>query len=262
MTEETLPKMRASCQLAANILKEVCAAAKPGVTTKELDDLALELTLKNGAYPATLNYPNGHTDPRNPVITKGGFPASICTSLNEVVCHGIPSADQVLKDGDIMNIDYTCILDGYFGDNSRMVCIGEVPEETQKLVDTAYECMMKGIETVRPGSRLYDIGKAIQDHAHQFNYGVVREYTGHGVGTVFHADPQVCHYPTKKGDAELIEGMTFTIEPMINLGTWQTILDKNDGWTVYTLDGKLSAQWEHTLVVTSDGHEILTLPTT
>lgn len=259
MTAETLPKMRAACQLAADVLAETCARAKAGVTTQELDDFARELTLKHGAYPAPLNYPSGLTDPRNPVISPGAFPRSICTSINEVVCHGIPSKKEILKDGDILNIDITCILDGYYGDNSRMVCIGDVSEEAQKLVDTAHKCMMLGIETVKPDSRLYDIGKAIQDHAHQFNYGVVREYTGHGIGTVFHADPQVCHYATKKGDAALVEGMTFTVEPMINLGTWQTILDKNDGWTVYTLDGKLSAQWEHTVLVTPDGHELLTV---
>ncbi|CAM2009411.1 methionyl aminopeptidase [Acanthopleuribacter pedis] len=260
MTPETLPKMRAACRLAANILAEVCDKVKPGITTLEIDNWVLDLTLKAGAYPAPLNYPKGHTDPRNPVIKKGGFPKNCCTSINEIVCHGIPSADDVLKDGDIVNIDVTCILDGYFGDTSRTVYVGTPSEEARLVTETARECLMLGIEAVHPKNRLIDIGRAIQKHADKHKLGVVREYTGHGIGTIFHAEPQVLHYPSPANDGQLTPGMTFTIEPMINAGTWETELDQRDGWTVYTLDRRLSAQFEHTILVTDEGHEILTLP--
>ncbi|CAM2065823.1 methionyl aminopeptidase [Sulfidibacter corallicola] len=260
MTKEELPKMRAACRLAANILDTVCAKVVPGITTKQIDDWVLEMTLEAGAYPAPLNYPKGHTDPRNPVITPGGFPKNCCTSINEVVCHGIPNENDVLKDGDIVNIDVTCILDGYFGDTSRTVYVGEPSEEARLVTETARECLRLGIETVRPGGRLIEVGRAIADYAKKFNLGVVKEYTGHGIGTVFHAEPQVCHYPNPTTDCPLVPGMTFTIEPMINGGTWHTELDKGDGWTVYTRDRRLSAQFEHTILVTETGHEILTLP--
>lgn len=260
MTPQTLPKMRAACRLAANILEEVCGKVQPGITTLDIDNWVLDLTLKAGAYPAPLNYPKGLTDPLKPVIKPGGFPKNCCTSINEVVCHGIPSADDVLKDGDIVNIDVTCILDGYFGDTSRTVYVGTPSDEARLVTETARECLALGIAAVHPKNRLIDIGRAIQTHAEKFKLGVVQEYTGHGIGTIFHAEPQVLHYANKANDGELIPGMTFTIEPMINAGTWRTELDQSDGWTVYTQDRRLSAQFEHTILVTEDGHEILTLP--
>ena len=260
MDATSLPKMKKACTLAANILHEVCAKTKVGTTTQEIDDWVLELTLAAGAYPAPLNYPNGHTDPRNPVILPGGFPRSVCTSINDVVCHGIPDSKAVLKDGDIVNIDVTCFLDGFHGDNSLTIYIGEPSEKARLVTETARECLALGIEAVKPGGRLIEVGRTIYNHATKRNLGVVRDYTGHGVGRVFHAEPQVCHYPNPDTDCELVPGMTFTIEPMINEGTYQTFSDKNDGWTVYTLDRKLSAQFEHTVLVTEKGVEILTLP--
>jgi len=259
MTEEKLPKMRRACRLAAQVLNQVCDRVAPGVSTGELDDYALELILAAGAYPAPLNYPNGSTDPRNPKIAPGAFPRSICTSVNEVVCHGIPSDKHVLRDGDIINIDVTCLLDGFHGDTSRTIYVGEPSEEARQVTETARECLMLGIEAVRPHGRLIEVGRAIFNHATRRGYGVVREYTGHGVGEVFHGEPQVCHYPNRETDCTLLPGMTFTIEPMINLGGWQTVLDSRDNWTVYTLDRKLSAQFEHSVMVTEDGVEILTL---
>ena len=260
MTEAELPKMRRSCKLAANILEEVCSRVGVGVCTEDINSWVHDLTRQAGAYPAPLNYPKGLTDPDHPKILKGGFPKSVCTSVNEVVCHGIPSKKDILKDGDIVNIDVTCILDGYFGDTSRTIYIGTPSEEAKLVTETARECLDLAIGTVKAGSRLIDIGRVIENHAAKKHLGVVRDYTGHGVGRVFHTEPQVCHYPNKDTDMELIENMTFTIEPMINLGTWETRLDKKDQWTVYTLDGKISAQFEHTLLVTADGVEILTLP--
>ncbi len=260
MTPEKLPKMRRACKLAANILDEICAMAKPGVTTLELDDRALELTLEAGAYPAPLNYPKGRTDPRNPKITPGAFPKNICTSINEVVCHGIPKAADVLKDGDIVNIDVTCLLDGFHGDTSRTVYVGEPSPEAKLVTETARECLELGIQAVKPHGRLIEVGRAIFKHASKKGLGVVREYTGHGVGEVFHGEPQVCHYPNRDSDCTLTPGMTFTIEPMINLGAWQTVADQRDNWTVYTLDRKLSAQFEHTILVGETGPEVLTVP--
>lgn len=261
MNEDTLPRMRRSCKLAANILKEAVAIVKPGITTQDIDDLVLQLTLDAGAYPSPLNYPKGHvTDPRNPRITPGAFPKSVCTSINHVVCHGIPSPTDVLKEGDIVNVDVTCYLDGFHGDNSRTVFVGEPSEEARKVTECAKECLDLGIAAVKPHGRLIEVGRAIYNHASKQGYGVVRDYTGHGVGSVFHAEPQVCHYPSKETDCELLPGMTFTIEPMINVGSFRTYLDKRDKWTVYTMDGKLSAQFEHTIMVTETGTEILTLP--
>lgn len=260
MTPETLPKMRRACVLAANILAEACSRVKVGTNTEEINTWVHEMTLDAGAYPAPLNYPKGLTDPRNPVIRPGGFPKSVCTSINDVVCHGIPTEKDVLKDGDIINIDVTVILDGYYGDTSRTIYVGEPSEEARLVTETARECLQLGIDTVKHGSRLIDIGHAIYNHAHPKGLGVVHEYTGHGIGTIFHADPQVCHYPAPRQDCELVEGMTFTIEPMINAGHAKTFLDKRDQWTVYTIDRKLSAQFEHTIVVTKTGSEILTLP--
>lgn len=260
MTEETLPLMRASCKLAANILEEVSKRIKIGTNTEEINTWVHEMTLAAGAYPSPLNYPKGHTDPNKPVIARGGFPKSVCTSINHVVCHGIPNVNDVLKDGDILNIDVTCYLNGFHGDTSRTIYIGEPSAEAKLVTETAFECMHLGIEAVKPHGRLIEVGKAIYSHASKKGLGVVREYTGHGVGQTFHSDPQVCHYPSQESDCELIPGMTFTIEPMINLGTWRTELDKKDQWTVYTLDRKISAQFEHTILVTETGYEILTLP--
>jgi len=260
MTPETLTAMRRVCKLSANILDEVCARVVPGTTTQQIDDWVLEMTLDAGAYPAPLNYPNGHTDPRKPVITAGGFPRSVCTSVNDVVCHGIPSPKEILRDGDIVNIDVTCYLNGFHGDTSRTVYVGEPGEEARTVTEAAKRSLELGIAAVKPHGRLIEVGKAIYGYASELGLGVVRDYTGHGVGRTFHAEPQVCHYPNRETDCELIPGMTFTIEPMINAGTFQTFLDKNDGWTVYTLDRRLSAQFEHTVLVTEDGPEVLTTP--
>lgn len=260
ISEENLPKMRAACKLAANILDDVCKRTTVGTTTGEIDDWVLEQTLAAGAYPAPLNYPKGLTDPRNPVIKPGGFPKSVCTSVNHVVCHGVPSHSHTLKDGDIVNIDVTVILDGYFGDTSRTIYIGTPSKEAELVTEAARECLRLGIEVVKPHGRLMDIGRVIYDYARKRGLGVVRDYTGHGIGTVFHAEPQVTHYPSKETDCEILPGMTFTIEPMINAGSFQTYLDKRDKWTVYTMDGKLSAQFEHTIRVNDKGAEILTVP--
>lgn len=260
MTAQSLPLMRKSCKLAANILKEVCERVSVGSTTQQIDDWVLDLTLDAGAYPAPLNYPKGKTDPRNPRISIGGFPKSVCTSPNNVVCHGVPSNSVVLKDGDILNIDVTCILNGFHGDTSRTVYIGAPSAEARFVTEAARECLAIGIAAVKPGGRLIEVGRAIYRYASKLKLGVVRDYTGHGVGTVFHAEPQVCHYPNEETDCEILPGMTFTIEPMLNAGTAQTFLDKRDQWTVFTMDGRLSAQFEHTILVGSDGPEILTLP--
>jgi len=261
MAPDELAEMRKSCTLAANILEKVCRKVVPGTTTQQIDDWVLELTLKAGAYPAPLNYPKAPTDPRSPVISKGAFPRSVCTSVNHVVCHGIPSEDHILVDGDIVNIDVTCNLNGFFGDTSRTVYIGTPGEDASRVTEAARKCLELGIKAVRPYGRLMDIGTAIQNYANTLGLGVVKEYTGHGIGTLFHTEPQVCHYPNRETDCELRPGMIFTIEPMINLGTWRTELDPEDGWTVYTLDRKLSAQFEHTILVTPTGAETLTIPT-
>ncbi|PIE88920.1 MAG: type I methionyl aminopeptidase [Acidobacteria bacterium] len=261
MSSPELVEMRRSCTLAANILEKACRRIQPGVSTQDIDDWVLELTLEAGAYPAPLNYPNAPTNPRKPIITKGGFPKSVCTSVNEVVCHGIPSEKQILKDGDIVNVDVTCNLNGFFGDTSRTVYVGQPGKEARLVTETARKCLQLGIEAARPYKRLVDIGQVIHEYATSKGLGVVREYTGHGIGTTFHAEPQVCHYPNRSTDCEIRPGMTFTIEPMINIGTWKTQLDPTDGWTVYTLDRKLSAQFEHTILITHKGPEILTIPT-
>jgi methionyl aminopeptidase len=261
MTPATLPRMRRACKLAANILEEVGKRIQPGINTLQIDEWVLDLTLAAGAYPSPLNYPKGHVaDPRNPKITPGAFPRSVCTSVNHVVCHGVPSAKDVLKDGDIINVDVTVFLDGFHGDTSRTFYVGEPGPEARLVTEAARECLQLGIDAVKPHGRLIEIGRAIYAYASQRNLGVVRDYTGHGVGTVFHAEPQVCHYPSRETDCELVPGMTFTIEPMINAGTYRTFVDRQDKWTVYTIDGRLSAQFEHTVTVTQTGVEVLTLP--
>jgi len=254
---EFLSGMKKSCKLASSILKEVSQKVKVGTQTNEIDKWVHEMTLEAGAYPSPLNYPHAPTNPRKPKIDKGGFPKSVCTSINEVVCHGIPS-ETVLKDGDIVNIDVTGTLDGYFGDTSQMVIVGRPSETAKKIVEVAQECRRLGIEAIRPGGQLMDIGFAISKYAEENGFSVVKDYTGHGIGRIFHQKPTICHYPNPETNVTIEPGMFFTVEPMINEGIWETELDSSDGWTVYTQDRKLSAQFEHTIFVTDNGVEILT----
>ncbi|HWT14459.1 MAG TPA: type I methionyl aminopeptidase [Patescibacteria group bacterium] len=238
-------RMREAGRLAADVLDMIGEHVKPGISTEELDRLCHEYIVNvQKAVPANLGYK--------------GFPKVICTSVNNVICHGIPSASKVLKDGDIINIDVTVIRDGWHGDTSRMYYAGTPPVLAKRLVDVTFEAMWRGIRTVRPGSTLGDIGHAIQSFAEAQRFSVVREYCGHGIGQVYHEDPQVLHYGKPGTGPVLREGMTFTIEPMINAGAPGTRL-MPDGWTVVTRDRSLSAQWEHTIAVTGDGFEVLTL---
>jgi len=243
-TPQDIEKMRIAGRLAAEVLEMIEPHVQVGATTDELNTLCHNYIVDvQKAIPAPLNY--------------NGFPKSICTSINHVVCHGIPN-DKPLKDGDIINIDITVIKGGYFGDTSKMFMVGNVPEWAQRLCKITQECMYMGIELVKPGARLGDIGAVIQQHAEKNGYSVVREFCGHGIGTVFHEEPQVLHYGKAGTGLILQEGMCFTIEPMINLGRKETRV-LGDGWTAITKDRKLSAQYEHTLVVTADGYEIFTL---
>ncbi|WP_417581801.1 type I methionyl aminopeptidase [Nitrincola sp.] len=243
-TPEEIEKMRIAGRLAAEVLEMIEPYVKPGVTTDELNSLCHDhITHVQKAIPAPLNY--------------HGFPKSICTSVNQVVCHGIPN-NKKLKDGDIVNIDITVIKNGYHGDTSQMFYVGNVPAHAQRLCEITQECLYKGIALVKPGARLGDIGEVIQRYAESNHYSVVREYCGHGIGSEFHEDPQVLHYGKAGTGDVLLEGMCFTIEPMINAGKRQVKLSKRDGWTVETADRRLSAQWEHTLLVTADGVEVLT----
>ena len=237
-------EIRKAGHLAALILEEVCAAAVAGVTTKELDRLALELTLKNHAKSATIGY---GTPP---------YPAAICTSLNEVICHGIPD-ERPLQEGDILNIDYSCVLNGFWGDCSKMVMIGKVTPEKKMVVEVCYEATMAAIAIVKPGATLNQIGDVISDIAEKHHLAVVEDYVGHGVGVGFHENPQVFYHRNKTA-IPLVPGMIFTIEPMLNVGVVKGVVDKKDGWTVRTADGKPSAQWEHQILVTETGVEILT----
>ena len=242
-TEEGFEGMRAAGRLAATILDEVADLVKPGVTTESLDTAIREMMLDAGAVPATLGY--------------RGYTHSSCISLNHVICHGIPGP-KALKDGDILNIDVTPLLDGWHGDTSRMYFAGEPSIKAKRLVDVTYECLMLGVEAAgRPGARLGDIGAAIEEHAKQYRYGVVREFCGHGLGRLFHDAPEVVHAAKAGTGPELKPGMFFTIEPMINLGKpWAKVL--GDGWTAVTRDKSLSAQFEHSLAITDDGVEIFT----
>ncbi len=243
-SSEEFAKMRVAGRLAAQVLEMIEPFIVPGVTTEELNSRCHQhITEVQDAIPAPLNY--------------RGFPKSICTSVNHVVCHGIP-ADKTLKKGDIINVDVTVIKDQYHGDTSKMFCVGAVPTHAQRLIDITQECLYIGINMVKPGVQLGDIGAAIQAHAEKNRYSVVREYCGHGIGRVFHEEPQVVHYGHAGTGVELKEGMTFTIEPMINAGKRHVRL-LGDDWTVITKDRKLSAQWEHTLGVTASGCEIFTL---
>lgn len=242
---QQIEKMRIAGVLAAEVLDMIAPYVKPGVTTDELDRLCHDYIVDiQQAIPAPLNY--------------HGFPKSICTSVNQVVCHGIPNA-KPLKNGDIVNIDITVIKDGYHGDTSKMFYVGKVQPHLQRLTEIAQECLYLGIRLVKPGTTLGDIGHAIQQHAEKNHYSVVREYCGHGIGEGFHEEPQVLHYGRAGSGLTLKPGMIFTIEPMINAGKRHTLLSKRDGWTVETVDKRASAQWEHTLLVTDSGYEILTL---
>jgi len=243
-TPEEVEKMRVAGRLAAEVLEMIGAHVKPGISTDELDRICHDHIVNvQNAIPAPLNY--------------RGFPKSICTSLNHQVCHGIPG-DRRLKAGDMLNIDITVIKDGFHGDTSKIFFVGEPSVIAKRLAGITYECMKTGIQMVRPGTQLGDIGHAIQKHAEAHHYTVVREYCGHGIGREFHEDPQVLHYGRPGTGMILEEGMTFTIEPMINVGKRHTKVLK-DGWTVVTKDHSLSAQWEHTILVTADGYDVLTL---
>ncbi len=240
---DVINRMRLAGRVAAEVLAVTGDAVAPGVTTEELDEIAHLAYIERGAYPSTLNY--------------HGYPKSICTSVNEVICHGIPD-DRPLEDGDIVNIDVTAYIDGVHGDCNATFYVGNVDAESTALVETTRECRDLGIAAVRPGRPLHDIGRAIEAHAHAHGYGVVRSFVGHGIGQQFHISPSVPHYYAPDATTLMVPGMTFTIEPMITMGSWREKMWDN-GWTAVTADGRRTAQFEHTLVVTDDGAEILTL---
>lgn len=240
--KEQIEKIKASAKINNEILDLVGEQIKAGMTTAEVDKIVYDYTISQGAVPAPLGY--------------SGFPKSCCTSVNDQICHGIPD-DYVLKEGDIINVDVSTILDGYYSDASRMYMIGEVSDNAKRLVDVTKECMIKGIEAVKPWTRLGNISQAVQEHAEKNGYSVVREFGGHGIGLEFHEDPFVFHYGTKEEGVLMVPGMIFTIEPMINEGTHELFIDADNGWTSYTDDGRLSAQWENMILVTEDGYEIL-----
>jgi methionyl aminopeptidase len=244
-TAEELEKMRIAGRLAAQVLEMITPHVQVGISTGELDRICHDYIVGElDSIPAPLNY--------------NGFPKSICTSINDVVCHGIPNDRKILKSGDILNIDITVIKDGYHGDTSKMFCPGKTTAHAERLVNITQECLYRAIEVVKPGATLGDIGHVIQQHAEKNYFSVVREYCGHGIGAIFHEEPQVLHYGRKGNGLLLEEGMTFTIEPMLNAGRRHVKLNKKDGWTVTTRDGRLSAQWEHTLAVTAAGCDVLT----
>lgn len=239
-----IEKMRKTCKLAASTLLFIEDKLEIGMTTEDVNQLCHDYIVSHGAYPSPLDY--------------HGFPKSVCTSRNHVICHGIPTIKEKLKDGDLLNIDVTTYLDGMHGDTNKTFLIGNVAPYHQKLVETTFECMMAGISVCRPGAHLGDIGAIIEEMAHDHGYSVVHEYCGHGIGREFHEDPQVLHYGKKGTGVEMRPGMTFTIEPMINMGKRHCKV-LADGWTVVTKDKKFSAQFEHTILITEEGHEILTL---
>ena len=243
LSKREIEKMRRAGQLAAQLLNHLEPMVQPGVTTLELNDEAERWTQERGAISAPLGY--------------HGFPKSICTSVNQVVCHGIPNAKQILRDGDIINIDVTPLLDGYHGDTSKTFFVGQPSDTARKLVEVTEKCLYLGIAEVGPGKRIGDIGAAIQDYAESNGFSVVRDFVGHGVNKVFHTEPQVPHYGKRGTGAKMRPGMAFTIEPMINEGKAATRV-LQDKWTAVTVDRKLSAQFEHTLLVTADGYEIFT----
>jgi methionyl aminopeptidase len=241
---EDFAGMHKAGALSAAILDELYDIIEVGMTTEAINRYCHKRIVEAGAIPAPLGY--------------RGFPKSVCTSVNHVVCHGIPSADKVLQDGDIINVDVTSIVDGWYGDTSRMYYVGTPSIKAKNLVEVTYDCMMRGIEQVRPGATTGDIGAAIQEHAESKGYSVVRDYCGHGLGRVFHALPNILHYGTKGQGTKIVEGMFFTVEPMINIGKAATRLNQTDGWTVTTKDRSLSAQFEHSIGVTATGYEIFT----
>ena len=244
-TPEQIEGIRRSGVVNTGVLDLIEKEIHEGMSTLEIDKLCREYCEAHGAVPACLNYE--------------GFPMSVCTSINEVVCHGIPKATDILEEGDIINVDFTTILDGYYADASRMFIIGETTLEKKQLVEVTKECLEIGMEAAKPWGFVGEIGKAIEKHAKKYHYGVVRDLCGHGVGLKFHEEPEVCHFAQKHPGMLLVPGMVFTIEPMINMGTWEVFIDADDpyGWEVITEDEKPSAQWEHTLLMTEHGVEIL-----
>lgn len=242
-TPEQIEKIKESCKINVAVLDYVAEHIKAGVSTEEIDRWVHEETVRHGGIPAPLNYE--------------GFPKSVCTSINEVVCHGIPSEDEILKDGDIVNVDVSTIYNGYYSDSSRMFCIGNVSDEKRKLVQVVKECVELGLEQVKPWGFLGDMSQAVYDHAVANGYQVVRNIGGHGVGLEFHEDPWVGYIYKKGTQMVMAPGMMFTIEPMVNMGTHKISVDKKNGWTVYTNDKKPSAQWEIQVLVTEDGHEVI-----
>ncbi|MFM8311473.1 MAG: type I methionyl aminopeptidase [Ilumatobacteraceae bacterium] len=244
-TPDVIDRMRRAGAMAADILRLAGEVVRPGITTDEIDVVVHDATIERGAYPSPLNY--------------HGYPKSVCTSVNEVICHGIPDS-RVLEDGDIVNIDVTCFVDGVHGDTNATFFVGSVDDESTRLVRVTEECMWYGIEAVQPGRPVSDIGRAIEQHAKKYRYGVVRAFIGHGIGEQFHTDIQVLHYYDPRASMVMKPGMTFTIEPMITLGTWQHKMVFDDDWTAVTADGKRTAQFEHTVLVTDDGVEVLTGP--
>lgn len=243
-TPEQIEGIRRSGAVNTGVLDLVEQEIHAGMTTADIDKLVYDYTVSHGAIPAPLNYE--------------GFPKSVCTSVNEVVCHGIPNEFEVLQEGDIINVDVSTILDGYYSDASRMFIIGQTTPEKEKLVRVTKECLEIGAQAARPWGFLGEVGKAIERHAKRNGFSVVRDLCGHGVGLEFHEDPEVNHYNTHERGMLLVPGMVFTIEPMINMGTWRVFIDEEDGWTVVTEDELPSAQWEHTFLVTEEGLEVLT----
>lgn len=243
-TPEQIEGIRRSGAVNTGVLDLVEQEIHAGMTTADIDKLVYDYTVSHGAIPAPLNYE--------------GFPKSVCTSVNEVVCHGIPSEFEVLQEGDIINVDVSTIHDGYYSDASRMFIIGQTTPEKEKLVRVTKECLEIGAQAARPWGFLGEVGKAIEHHAKRNGFSVVRDLCGHGVGLEFHEDPEVNHYNTHERGMLLVPGMVFTIEPMINMGTWRVFIDEEDGWTVVTEDELPSAQWEHTFLVTEEGLEVLT----
>ncbi len=244
-TPEQIEGIRRAGVVNTGVLDAVGEAIHAGMSTLEIDEICRDYCKAHGATPACLNYE--------------GFPMSVCTSINEVVCHGIPKEDDILEEGDIINVDFTTILDGYYADASRMYIIGKTSPEKEQLVRVTHECLEIGMEAAKPWSFCGEIGRAIEKHAKKYHYGVVRDLCGHGVGLQFHEEPEVCHFAQKEKGMLLVPGMVFTIEPMINMGTWKVFIDADDpyGWEVISEDEMPSAQWEHTLLMTEHGVEIL-----
>ena len=243
-TEEQIEGIRRSGLITTGALDLVAQEIRAGMSTQDINDMVHDYTIKHGGIPAPLNYE--------------GFPKSVCTSVNEVVCHGIPSEYEILEEGDIINVDVTTILDGYYSDASRMFVIGQTSAENQKLVDVAKECLEIGMKAAQPYGFVGDIGYAIERHAKKNGFSVVRDLSGHGVGLEFHEEPDIDHYGRRGTGMLLVPGMVFTIEPMINMGDWRVFVDEDDDWTVVTEDELPSAQWEHTFLMTEQGLEILT----